>query len=148
MRRSSPMRPTTTSPEFNPMRTAKRSPRVRSSWLPNARSRSRRCSAAWQARCAWSSCAIGAPKSAMMPSPVYWLIVPLETVDPIGEDSEEAVHDLVPLFSVDLLGEIHRAFHVGKENRHLFAFALESAAGSEDLLDEMGGTLHSSTLIS
>jgi hypothetical protein len=28
------------------------------------------------ARCAWSSCAIGAPNSTMIPSPVYWLTVP------------------------------------------------------------------------
>ena len=33
-------------------------------------------SAACTARTAWSSCAIGAPKIAMMPSPRNWLTVP------------------------------------------------------------------------
>jgi hypothetical protein len=55
---------------------AKSSPlsrRTSSASAPSSRARS---SAAAQARSAWSSWAIGAPKSAMMPSPVYWLMVP------------------------------------------------------------------------
>jgi len=55
---------------------AKATPRVRFISSVYRRSSSCRCSAAQHARCAWSSCAIGAPKRAMMPSPVYWFTVP------------------------------------------------------------------------
>jgi hypothetical protein len=47
----------------------------------------------------------------------------LEAVNPVGEDREEAIHDLVPLFGIDLLGEIHRALHVGEEHGDLLALA-------------------------
>ena len=63
-------RPDDHPPEFSPMRTPKRSLRVRRSSCAKGRSCSHTSSAAWHARCAWSSCAIGAPKSAMTPSPV------------------------------------------------------------------------------
>ncbi len=62
---------------------------------------------------------------------------PLETVHPVGEDLEEAVHDPIPLFWIDLLAELHRPLHVGEQHRHLLALALESAAGGEDLLGEV-----------
>src|SRR5215475_898570 len=76
MRRSSPIAPTITSPEFSPVRIAKRRPSWRRRSAAKPRSCARIKSAAWQARCAWSSWAIGAPNSAITPSPVYWLIVP------------------------------------------------------------------------
>ena len=37
---------------------------------------------------------------------------------------EEALHDRAPLLGVDLLGELHRALHVGEQHRHLLALAL------------------------
>jgi hypothetical protein len=46
-----------------------------------------------------------------------------EPMDSLGEDREEAIHDLVPFFGVYLLSQIHRALHVGEEHRHLLAFA-------------------------
>jgi hypothetical protein len=49
----------------------------------------------------------------------------LEAVDAVGQDLEEAVQDPVPLFGVDLLGELHRPLHVGKEDGHLLALALQ-----------------------
>ncbi len=67
---------TTTSPEFSPMRICTSTPRPRrssSAYQPTV------CcmrSAAWQARTAWSSWASGAPKSAMIPSPITWFTVP------------------------------------------------------------------------
>ena len=61
----------------------------------------------------------------MMPSPVYWLTVPSKRWTPSDEDREEAVHDPVPFLGVDLLGEVHRALHVGEEDRHLLALAFE-----------------------
>src|SRR5262245_27484249 len=47
----------------------------------------------------------------------------LESVDSFGEDREEAIHDLVPLLGIYLLGEIHRTLHVGEEHGHLLALA-------------------------
>jgi hypothetical protein len=50
-------------------------------------------------------------------------------VDPLGKDREDPIHDLVPLFRVDLLGEVHRALQIGEEDGHLLPLALEGAAG-------------------
>ncbi len=49
------------------------------------------------------------------------------------------VHDVVPLLGIDLPGEVHRALHVGEEHSDLLAFALEGAAGLQDLIDEVLG---------
>ena len=61
----------------------------------------------------------------------------LEAMNPAGEDLEEAIEDLVPRFWIELLGQLHRSFHVGEKHRHLFALALESGAGGKDLLGEV-----------
>ena len=74
-----------------------------------------------------------------MPSPVYWLTVPSKRCTPSARICEEAVHDPVPLLGVDLLGELHRALHVGEEDGHLLALAFEGAARGEDLLGEVLG---------
>jgi hypothetical protein len=55
----------------------------------------------------------------------------------VGEDREEAVHDPVPFFRIELLGQFHRAFHVGEEHGHLLALAFEGRARGEDLLGEV-----------
>ena len=52
-------------------------------------------------------------------------------MDTVGKDPEEAAHDAVPLFGVDLLGEIHGSLHVGEENGHLLALAFEGASRGE-----------------
>ena len=61
----------------------------------------------------------------------------LEAVHPLGEELEEAIEDVVPLLGIELLGELHRALHVGEEHRHLLALALEGTARCEDLLGEV-----------
>ena len=61
----------------------------------------------------------------------------LEAVDALAEDREEAVHDPPPLLGVALLGELHRAHHVGEQHRHLLALALEGGAAGTDLLGEV-----------
>jgi hypothetical protein len=43
----------------------------------------------------------------------------------------------VPFFGIDLLGEIHRALHVGEEHRDLLALTLESGSRRENLLGEV-----------
>ena len=71
----------------------------------------------------------------------------LETVHALGEEGEEAVHDAMPGFGVDALGELHRTLHVGEEDRHLLALALEGGLRGKNLLGEVlgrigaGGTL-------
>src|SRR5262245_7934197 len=55
----------------------------------------------------------------------------------LGEDREEAIHDRVPLFGIDLLGEIHRSLHVGEKDRDLFPLTFESRARRENLLGEV-----------
>jgi hypothetical protein len=65
----------------------------------------------------------------MMPSPR-----PLEAVHALGQDGEEALEYAVPFLGVELLGEVHRAFHVGEKHRHLLALALEGGTRGQDLL--------------
>jgi hypothetical protein len=62
---------------------------------------------------------------------------PLEAVNAVGKDPEETVKDTVPLLGIDLLGEIHRAFHVCEEHGYLLALAFEGATRSQDLLGEV-----------
>ena len=64
------------------------------------------------------------------PDPIARVLVDrtFEAVHAICEDLEEALEYAVPLFGVELLGQIHRPLHVGEEHRHLLALAFESAA--------------------
>jgi len=55
-----------------------------------------------------------------------------EALDCAGEDGEEALHDLAPLLRVLPLGEVHRAAHVGEEDRHLLALAIVHALIDHD----------------
>src|SRR5439155_24469889 len=57
----------------------------------------------------------------------------------VGEELEEAVHDPVPVFWVELLGELHRALHVGEEDGDLLALAFEGGARGEDFLGQVLG---------
>src|SRR5262245_54657219 len=62
----------------------------------------------------------------------------LETVHSLGEQLEETVHRAMPILEIELLGELHRALHVGEEHGHLLALAFDGAAGGENLLREVG----------
>ena len=64
---------------------------------------------------------------------------PFETVDALGEDLEEAVEDAVPLLRVDLLRDVHRPLHVGKEHRYLLALSFQHVALVKDALGEVTG---------
>ena len=48
----------------------------------------------------------------------------LEAAHVVGEDREEALHDLAPLLGVVLLGKVHRALDVGEEHGDLLALAV------------------------
>jgi hypothetical protein len=63
----------------------------------------------------------------------------LETMHSFREDREEAIHNPMPLFGINLLGEIHGSLDVGEEDGHLLPFAFEGAAGGEDFLGEVLG---------
>ena len=54
----------------------------------------------------------------------------LEAVHAVGEDREEALQDPVPLLGVELLGQLHRALHVGEQHRDLLALAFERASAT------------------
>jgi hypothetical protein len=62
-----------------------------------------------------------------------------EAVHPLGEDGEELVEDRVPLLRVELLGQLHRARHVGEQHRHLLALAFERGLRLQNFLGEMLG---------
>ena len=70
MCRSLSMARTTTSPELRPTRICTSMPWLRRSSSAYQPTVSCMRSAAWQARTAWSSWATGAPKRAMIPSPM------------------------------------------------------------------------------
>jgi hypothetical protein len=71
----------------------------------------------------------------------------LEAVDPIRQNPEEAVEDAVPLLGVDLLRQLHRAFHIGEEHRHLLALALQGGLALEDLVGQvLGGVVAGSAV--
>jgi hypothetical protein len=60
-----------------------------------------------------------------------------EPMHAVGEDGNEALHDVMPFLRIELLGELHRALHVGEQHGHLLALALEGAARGEDLVDQV-----------
>src|SRR5208282_976813 len=64
---------------------------------------------------------------------------PLEALDPLREDLEEAVHDLRPRFRVELLRQLHRALHIGEQYGDLLALAFEGGFGLQNLVGEVFG---------
>jgi hypothetical protein len=64
---------------------------------------------------------------------------PLEAVDALADQAVEAVHDLAPHLAVDALGEIHRALHVGEQDRHLLALAAQRRRRGGDPVGEVRG---------
>ena len=123
MPRSSPIAPTTTSPELRPMRTEKLSPCSRRS----SRGVRAKLLLQMQGRVAGALGVILVRdrRAEQRHDAVAGVLVDgaLEAVHALGEDREEAIHDLVPLLRVELLGELHRALHVGEEHGHLLALA-------------------------
>src|SRR5438445_11905709 len=95
-------------------------------------------SAAWAARWAWSSCAIGAPNSAIAEKLVHRTLVPVDA----GEHQlEGAVDERVDLLGVEALGERGKARHICEQDRHLLPLAFERALGGQDLLGEVSGRI-------
>src|SRR5262249_17242647 len=88
--------------------------------------------AARTARRAWSSCASGAPNSAMNPSPRNWL-----TVDFGERGLEELAQQRVHAVRADPLRQRGRAHHIAEQHRDRLALSLDGTSGGEDLLGEM-----------
>ena len=81
--------------------------------------------AAWQARCAWSSWAMGAPKRAITPSPRNWLTVPSYLWTSSHEEAETPVHDLVNRLRIELLEHSGGVRHIREHNGNDFVFTLD-----------------------
>ena len=105
-------RPATTSPVFTPIRSASRTPYVRSRSSFRWRIDACIASAAWIARSASSSCEIGAPNTAMTASPMYL------SIDLPRERAEVAAEDRPQLLRVELLRERRRAGEIREEDGH------------------------------
>jgi len=63
----------------------------------------------------------------------------LEAMHPVGQDLEEAIHDLVPLLQIDALLKIHGALDIREEHGHLLALPFQGAAEGQDLVDQVLG---------
>ena len=63
----------------------------------------------------------------------------LEAVNAVAEDREEAIHDRPPQLRVGLLGQIHRADHVGEQDRDLLALTIEIGPRVTDLVGQVLG---------
>jgi hypothetical protein len=61
----------------------------------------------------------------------------LEAMHAVGEEGEEAIHHRVPFLGVHLLGECHRALHVGEEDGDRLALADQRRATGQDAFGEM-----------
>jgi len=65
----------------------------------------------------------------------------LEAMHAICEDLEETVENPMPFLRVDLLGQLHRALHVGEQDGDLFALAFERGLRLQDLVGEVFGSV-------
>ena len=71
-----------------------------------------------------------------MPSPSTWFTVPSErcTASIMGAKRGRGVAGRL---RVEVLNQLGRVLDIGKQHRHLFAFAFQGTAGGEDLLGEI-----------
>jgi hypothetical protein len=72
---------------------------------------------------AWSSNAIGAPNTAMMPSPVNLSNRAPVSLNNGGATVGQVGHDLAQPLGTHRRGDVHRMDDVGEQNRHLFVRA-------------------------
>src|SRR5262245_1943722 len=121
MRRSSPILPTITSPELSPMRVAKLTLHfggVASNLIAQLQ-----CGIAGALGVIFMSDG----RAEQCHDAIAGVLIhrALEAMHAVSEDSEEAIKNLMPCLGVELLGQFHRAFHIGKQYSHLFTFAFE-----------------------
>ena len=70
----------------------------------------------------------------------------LVPVDLIHQDTETAVHDLVDILRIELLGHGSEARHIREEDGHELPFTLDGAAGGKDLVGQKFGGVGSGLL--
>ena len=57
-----------------------------------------------------------------------------EAMHAFGQDREEAIENVMPLHGIELLGEFHRAFDIGEQQRDLLALAFKCGLRLQDLV--------------
>ena len=62
-----------------------------------------------------------------------------EAMDPLGQDSEEAIEDLMQRLGIESFGQCGAALDIGEEDRDLLAFALHRRACSQSALGQVVG---------
>ena len=62
-----------------------------------------------------------------------------EAVHTLAQDREEAIEDAMPLFRVELLGQFHRALHIGEQHRDLLALAFKCGLRLQNFVGEVFG---------
>src|SRR5262249_46379453 len=63
----------------------------------------------------------------------------LQAMHTVGENREETIENLMPLFGIKLLGQLHRALHIGEQYGDLFALAFKRGLRLQDFLGEVFG---------
>src|SRR5262249_1258203 len=70
----------------------------------------------------------------------------LVPVNAVSEDPKQSIEETMPFLGVDLLGELHRARDIGKENGNGLPLTLERALVGEDLLGKVMGRIGTGVL--
>ena len=96
---------------------------MRTSSLPSSAIPSRIASAARTARSGSSSCATGAPKTAMTASPMNFSTVPPRCSSSVAQPLVVRAQDRLDVLRVERLGARREADEVGEEDRHDLALA-------------------------
>ena len=81
---------------------------------------------------------MGAPNSAIMPSPEHLVDGALEAVHGVHHELQGRIEELLGGFGIEVADQLGGAFEVGKQHRHLLALAFQGTAGRQDLLGEIG----------
>src|SRR5712692_2125900 len=100
---------TTTSPVFAPTRASIGIPPSATTFVEYRRISSCMRSAAYNARCGWSSCATGAPNNAKMPSPVDCTDVAVVATHCLDHEMQRRIDDRTRLLGIEVLHQFHRA---------------------------------------
>ena len=64
---------------------------------------------------------------------------PFKTMNPGSQDLKKIIQNIVPVFGIDLLGQFHRSFDIGKKYCDLFVFSLQGAAAGQNFVGQMFG---------
>ena len=127
MRRSSPIRPTTTSPEFRPIRTANSRPALAPHVFGERTELARQIERGRAG--ALGVVFVGDRGAEERHDAIAGVLVDgsLVSVHAVREDPEQAIEQAMPFLGIDALRELHRAHDVGEEHGDQLALAPERA---------------------